>query len=270
MTLARPRWVAGRAARRFRMLPAPLPRDVVRFESGIRLADLSLSWGAFEGDTRRMTLNIGWGSNSGIRVVLPDAADQPGFGIEQFEFADGTRLSFAEMLQRAPATPSAIPSAPVQVRNVANAMALVGEPFTYTVPRHLFLDSSTVGSLAYEVTLADGTALPSWLTFDADSRTLQGDPQSANLGTLALRVTATDSLGASSSASLASVTADMDTTIRGTGQADTLAGTPGDDRMIGYAGNDVLSGGAGNDTLNGGPGADTLIGGTRGRLLCRG
>jgi len=49
--------------------------------------------------------------------------------------------------------------------------------------------------------------------------------------------------------------------ITGTGGSDSLMGTNGDDRLAGLAGDDQLTGLAGNDLLSGGTGADTLTGG---------
>ena len=50
-------------------------------------------------------------------------------------------------------------------------------------------------------------------------------------------------------------------TITGTGGSDSLIGTAGDDRLAGLAGDDQLTGLAGNDLLDGGTGPDQLIGG---------
>jgi len=51
-------------------------------------------------------------------------------------------------------------------------------------------------------------------------------------------------------------------TITGTGGPDVLVGTSNNDRLAGLAGNDQLIGLAGNDLLDGGTGADQLVGGT--------
>lgn len=49
--------------------------------------------------------------------------------------------------------------------------------------------------------------------------------------------------------------------IIGTAGSDSLIGTSGDDRLAGLGGDDQLTGLAGNDLLDGGPGSDTLSGG---------
>src|SRR5690606_32383970 len=52
-------------------------------------------------------------------------------------------------------------------------------------------------SLILTATLADGSALPTWLTFDAATGTFSGTPANGDVGTLSIRVTATDQANAS-------------------------------------------------------------------------
>ena len=69
-----------------------------------------------------------------------------------------------------------------------------GVPFTYTVPAFTDRDGDT---LAYGATLEDGNALPSWLTFDAASRTLSGTPPAASDIPIQVTLRATDAAGGS-------------------------------------------------------------------------
>ncbi len=97
----------------------------------------------------------------------------------------------------------------VDVANVNDAptvsMALVDQttledaPFSFSVPAGTFDDVDFIhgDSLTYTVALADGSALPSWLTFDAATQTFSGTPDNWDVGTLSVRVTATDQAGAS-------------------------------------------------------------------------
>ncbi|OIP21998.1 MAG: hypothetical protein AUK50_00285 [Comamonadaceae bacterium CG2_30_57_122] len=57
--------------------------------------------------------------------------------------------------------------------------------------------------LTYTATLANGSALPSWLTFDAASRTFSGVPGNTDVGSLNVVVTATDTSGLSASSTFA-------------------------------------------------------------------
>ena len=117
-------------------------------------------------------------------------------------------------------------------------------PFLYAVAAATFVDEDAGDSFVYEAALADGSALPSWLAFDAMARTFSGTPGAADIGTLDVRITATDGAGAQASDVFAVV----------------VAAAP-DQLLMGTSGNDVLSGASGSDTLDGLGGSDTMSGG---------
>jgi len=85
--------------------------------------------------------------------------------------------------------------------NVANAIgnqsATEGVAFTFTVPSNTFVDVDKADALSYTATRGDGSALPSWLQFNASTLTFSGTPGDANPGELNLKVTAMDLVGAS-------------------------------------------------------------------------
>ena len=90
-----------------------------------------------------------------------------------------------------------------QVPAVANEIleqaATVGTAFEYVVPDNIFSDGDS-DSLSYEAKQTDGatdSALPSWLTFTAAERKLAGTPQSGDIGTLMVKVIASDGNGGS-------------------------------------------------------------------------
>ena len=80
------------------------------------------------------------------------------------------------------------------VPTVANAIpdqpATVDEEFSYTFPENTFNDLDAGDTLTYAATQGDGTALPSWLTFTASTRTFSGTPTAT--GTVSVKVTASD------------------------------------------------------------------------------
>jgi hypothetical protein len=84
-------------------------------------------------------------------------------------------------------------SAPQLANPVPGRLLQLNRPFTLTVPTYSFL--SRTGLLTYSASLGDGSPLPSWLSFDAATRTLRGTPPLA--GTLNVRFTATNSEGES-------------------------------------------------------------------------
>lgn len=60
-----------------------------------------------------------------------------------------------------------------------------------------FDDIDANDSLTYTATLADGSVLPDWLSFNTQTGALTATPQEANMGTVSINVTATDTFGAS-------------------------------------------------------------------------
>jgi uncharacterized delta-60 repeat protein len=87
--------------------------------------------------------------------------------------------------------------APVLANPIADQNATIGSVFNFTIPANAFSDPNS-DPLTYTSTLADGsnTPLPSWLTFDANTRTFAGTPPTGT-GNLNLRVRATDNGGLS-------------------------------------------------------------------------
>ena len=68
--------------------------------------------------------------------------------------------------------------------------------FNFTVPANTFDDPDPDDTLTYSATLEDNSALPSWLTFDADTRNFSGTPTDSDVGTSNIKVIATDNDGA--------------------------------------------------------------------------
>src|SRR6185369_7716383 len=125
--------------------------------------------------------------------------------------------------------------------------AMAGTVVTYTVPASAFDDIDAGDKLTYSATLANGAALPSWVSFDAATRSFSGTPTANDGGDFALRVIATDSGGLTAYQSVA-LHVDTGLTLNGTGGADTLIGGTGNDYLNGLAGADQMRGGQGDDT----------------------
>jgi Ca2+-binding RTX toxin-like protein len=150
--------------------------------------------------------------------------------------------------------------APVLSAALADQAGQSGTAFSYTVPAGAFTDIDVGDTLTYSARLADGSALPAWLSFNASTRSFTGTPSAA--GTTSVRVTATDAGGLATSDVFDLVVTSADKNLTGTAGADTLTGGIGNDTLSGLAGNDSLTGAAGNDLLDGGAGNDTMVGGT--------
>ena len=82
--------------------------------------------------------------------------------------------------------------APVLAAQTANQNAVVGSAFSLALPAGTFTDVDAGDTLTYTATAADGSPLPSWLTFNAATRTFSGTPTAANVGTLGVKASATD------------------------------------------------------------------------------
>ena len=126
--------------------------------------------------------------------VPPGNANGDAFATFRFRVSDGTDESVAEYTMTIDITP--VNDAPALESPIGNQSATVDESFSFTVPDDAFgdIDGDT---LAYSATKGDDTALPSWLTFTAATRTFQGTPATA--GTLTVKVTVEDGDGETAS-----------------------------------------------------------------------
>ena len=101
--------------------------------------------------------------------------------------SDGSLESYADFtLEVTAAPPNRAPTAPM----LTDQTATEDEPFSYTATA--FTDPDE-GTLTYTATLDDGGALPGWLSFNSDTRTLSGTPREADTpATFNIRITASD------------------------------------------------------------------------------
>ncbi|MEZ2229160.1 MAG: ELWxxDGT repeat protein, partial [Microcoleus sp.] len=95
-------------------------------------------------------------------------------------------------------------TAPVVASAINNQSATLNTAFTYTVPTTTFTDADN-DTLTYTATKEDGTALPSWLTFNTTTRIFSGTPATANIGNLQVKVSASDGKAAISNTFLLTV-----------------------------------------------------------------
>ncbi|HWV14449.1 MAG TPA: putative Ig domain-containing protein [Cellvibrio sp.] len=85
--------------------------------------------------------------------------------------------------------------APVVANPIANQQVDEDSVFNFQIPGNTFIDVDAGSSLTYTATQANGSALPSWLNFDASTRTFSGTPGNSDVGTLSIRVSIDDGLG---------------------------------------------------------------------------
>ena len=214
---------------------------------------------------------LGDGKNNTVYLVLNSAgtktyikslsADANG---NRFEMTlNGNYLDTLTSTNFVFATASPTNQAPVLATPLLDQNATENTAFSYVVPATSFTDPDN-DSLSYTAKLANGNALPNWLTFDAATRTFSGTPSDTASGTYSIQVTATDASNATVNDTFTLAVQDVPAgpaVINGTPNNDTLTGTDANEQLFGGAGNDTLNGGGGNDILVGGTGADKLTGG---------
>ncbi|MBA1244267.1 putative Ig domain-containing protein [Pseudomonas japonica] len=206
------------------------------------------------------TLLVQYNSSNGRTYLKSYDADASG---NRFELAlqgnYAATLTGANVIFNSGSVPAN--AAPVISDPLQDSAATENSPYTYTLSQTAFTDADS-DTLTYKATLQDGTALPAWLTFDANTLTFSGTPVDDAAGAYNVLVTATDPKGASASDVFAlTVAAALPTTITGTASGETLNGTTHSDLILGLDGADTLKGNAGADVLDGGAGRDTLTGG---------
>ena len=178
-----------------------------------------------------------------------------------------TDTAGAHVSQSFTVTINNVNDAPELVQPISDQTAMEGQWFSLAIPAGAFRDVDAGDSLTYGVQMADGSDLPSWLTYDPATMMLSGTPEGApavalasaqTLGAMRLKVIATDRSGAVASGefSLSVAAAPVEPpadepgqTLRGTRRDDVLTGGTGDDLLKGLGGHDILDGGAGDDTL---------------------
>ena len=135
-------------------------------------------------------------TNIGTLTYTPPAnANGTGYASFTFKVSDGTAESAADYTMTI--TVTAVNDAPTVATAIPDQPATAGTAFSYAFPANTFSDADIGDTLTYAATKADGATLPAWLSFAAGTRTFSGTPQAADIGTVAVKVTASDGNGGS-------------------------------------------------------------------------
>ena len=165
---------------------------------------------------------------------------------------------------------TAVNDSPVVANAIADQTATIDTAFNFALPANTFTDVDT-GNLTYTATLQDGNLLPGWLSFNGT--TFSGTPTTNNVGSLNIKVIASDGTASVTDVFVLIVTNPNNQTVNvingtpkpdnltGTANKDIISGLQSNDTLKGLGDNDTLDGGDGNDFLDGGAGDDSLIGG---------
>jgi Ca2+-binding RTX toxin-like protein len=227
----------------------------------------------FEGDTLKITAlsNVTPGITASLdgkgHVIITSVVGFTGDAGFTYTVSDGQGSSTAHADLHIKAN-----RAPVASGSIANQTATAGQAFAAQLPTGLFSDPDN-DRLYVSAKLADGSALPSWLHFNAATGLLSGTPPTTAFGSLAVQIIASDGgMSAQHAFTLTIENAGIASVLVGTNRRDTLRGTEGNDQIEGKGGADTLIGNGGDDvfvingTVNGfdrflgGDGTDTIRG----------
>ncbi|WP_300451935.1 putative Ig domain-containing protein, partial [Accumulibacter sp.] len=162
--------------------------DALEFAAGIAPTDLLLRR---TGDDLVLSLR-----DSPDRLTVQGYWTAAG-ALATIRFADGTQWDESEVTARAMASVNTLP---LVVAAPGHQVADVGGRFVLGTAA-VFADADAGDRLLPTATQLDGDPLPTWLRFDAASWTFSGQPRDGDVGTLAIRLTASDSANASVSTS---------------------------------------------------------------------
>ena len=153
------------------------------------------SWLIFDGDSRTFSGTVPSSTTEGaeffVEVTATDNAST------QLATTDIFKITVAAAATGTPRLVTALVD-----QSVTQGSALGGET-GYAVSSGSFVDTDDTSGddapgnvLTYTATLSDGSALPTWLTFTGATQTFSGTPANTDVGSLSVKVTATDGNGA--------------------------------------------------------------------------
>lgn len=151
------------------------------FGAGITAADLTYTQSpgtltiAYNGTADAIQL-VGFNQNTVFGSLV----------VSTLQFADNSQVNLADLF------PTFTNHLPAVTTPLADQTAPEGTAWTFVVPATAFTDEDAGEVLTYSASLADGSALPAWLSFDANTRTFSATPDDPQVGTIGVRVTAAD------------------------------------------------------------------------------
>ena len=132
-------------------------------------------WLSFDGTTFTGTPPDGSAGTISIKVVASDGSNS-------------TYDSFDIVISDPVAGGNTAPDIGIAL---ADQEAIIGNAFSFAVQAGAFVDADG-DELSYAATLADGSDLPDWLSFNAVTQTFTGTPPAGSAGTISVMVTASD------------------------------------------------------------------------------
>ncbi|KPA12501.1 hypothetical protein MHK_007292, partial [Candidatus Magnetomorum sp. HK-1] len=81
---------------------------------------------------------------------------------------------------------------PKVANNISDQITDEDDSFSFTFDENTFYDTDPNDTLSYTALLANGSMLPSWLTFNSATRTFAGVPTNDDVGSMTIKVIASD------------------------------------------------------------------------------
>ena len=128
-------------------------------------------------------------------LVLADATTRGRIG--RIWASSGVSLTVGTAINVKLTAAASTNTAPTVANTIPNQTATAGTAFSYAFLANTFADTDPGDTLTYTATQSDDTALPSWLSFAAATRTFSGTPTAADVGMVSVKVTASDGNGGS-------------------------------------------------------------------------
>ena len=163
-------------------------------DRSITLRDVDIEGFATDGDGDSLQLisvdnaqngNVAW--ENGVIKFIP-TADFSGIATFDYTVEDTFGETSTATINL---TIAAVNDAPIVANLIDEQNGTEDQPFSFLVPENTFSDVDS-SDLTISATLADGTDLPDWLSFDATNRTFSGNPPANFNGIIPVLVIASD------------------------------------------------------------------------------
>ena len=128
-----------------------------------------------------------------LAAAIIDPSLAVGAGVVQTSFSGKPQFTAAYDYLKVTGSGGGVDQPPTVAQGIAAQAATEDQIFVFTVPGNAFADDAGLANLALSATLADGSMLPLWLTFDPVSKTFTGTPANENVGAVDVKVVAADS-----------------------------------------------------------------------------
>ncbi|KMK84539.1 putative Ig domain-containing protein [Pectobacterium brasiliense] len=184
----------------------PIPPQSVAQDGGLNFTVPAGTFSDPDGDTLTLSATLADGSPLPSWITFNPAtgtfSGTPGNGdvgtlVIRVTATDGSNTSISTSFGL---TVTNVNDAPVVGSPIPPQSVAQDGSFNFTVPAGTFIDPDG-DTLTLSATLADGSLLPSWITFNPATGTFSGTPGNGDVGTLVIRVTATDGSNTSISTS---------------------------------------------------------------------